>query len=176
MRYTEDNFKEIYDKTYDNNLKYIVLKTNVDDANDVIQEVYIELLNKLKKEKSIEIDNIDGFVFGITKNVLKRFYKNINLDKNIFVFSTEDTNEEIADSYSLEDDFINDTNISLIWDEIRKKEDVIQKIFYLYYVLDIKISDIAESMNIKESTIKTKIYRTLKELKEKLKKEGGLNE
>ena len=153
MRYTEDNFKEIYDKTYDNNLKYIVLKTNVDDANDVIQEVYIELLNKLKKEKSIEIDNIDGFVFGITKNVLKRFYKNINLDKNIFVFSTEDTNEEIADSYSLEDDFINDTNISLIWDEIRKKEDVIQKIFYLYYVLDIKISDIAESMNINESTI-----------------------
>lgn len=176
MRYTEDNFKEIYDKTYDNNLKYIVLKTNVDDANDVIQEVYIELLNKLKKEKSIEIDNIDGFVFGITKNVLKRFYKNINLDKNIFVFSTEDTNEEIADSYSLEDDFINDTNISLIWDEIRKKEDVIQKIFYLYYVLDIKISDIAESMNINESTIKTKIYRTLKELKEKLEKEGGLNE
>ncbi|MBR3511611.1 MAG: sigma-70 family RNA polymerase sigma factor [Clostridia bacterium] len=176
MRYTEDNFKEIYDKTYDNNLKYIVLKTNVDDANDVIQEVYIELLNKLKKEKSIEIDNIDGFVFGITKNVLKRFYKNINLDKNIFVFSTEDTNEEIADSYSLEDDFINDTNISLIWDEIRKKEDVIQKIFYLYYVLDIKISDIAESMNINESTIKTKIYRTLKELKEKLEKEGDQDE
>ena len=176
MKYTEDNFKEIYDKTYDNNLKYIVLKTNVDDANDVIQEVYIELLNKLKKEKSIEIENIDGFVFGITKNVLKRFYKNINLDKDIFVFSTEDTNEEIADSYSLEDDFINDTNISLIWDEIRKKEDVIQKIFYLYYVLDIKISDIAESMNINESTIKTKIYRTLKELKEKLEKEGGLNE
>ncbi len=176
MRYTEDNFKEIYDKTYDNNLKYIVLKTNIDDANDVIQEVYIELLNKLKKEKSIEIDNIDGFVFGITKNVLKRFYKNINLDKNIFVFSTEDTTEEIVDTYSLEDDFINDTNISLIWDEIRKKEDVIQKIFYLYYVLDIKISDIAESMNINESTIKTKIYRTLKELKEKLEKEGGLNE
>ena len=176
MRYTEDNFKEIYDKTYDNNLKYIVLKTNVDDANDVIQEVYIELLNKLKKEKSIEIENIDGFVFGITKNVLKRFYKNIILDKDIFVFSTEDTNEEISDSYSLEDDFINDTNISLIWDEIRKKEDVIQKIFYLYYVLDIKISDIAESMNINESTIKTKIYRTLKELKEKLEKEGGLNE
>ena len=176
MRYTEDNFKEIYDKTYDNNLKYIVLKTNVDDANDVIQEVYIELLNKLKKEKSIEIENIDGFVFGITKNVLKRFYKNINLDKDIFVFSTEDTNEEIADSYSLEDDFINDTNISLIWDEIRKKEDVIQKIFYLYYVLDIKISDIAESTNINESTIKTKIYRTLKELKEKLEKEGGPNE
>ena len=176
MRYTEDNFKEIYDKTYDNNLKYIVLKTNVDDANDVIQEVYIELLNKLKKEKSIEIENIDGFVFGITKNVLKRFYKNINLDKDIFVYSAEDNNEEIADSYSLEDDFINDTNISLIWDEIRKKEDVIQKIFYLYYVLDIKISDIAESMNINESTIKTKIYRTLKELKEKLEKEGGLNE
>ena len=176
MRYTEDNFKEIYDKTYDNNLKYIVLKTNVDDANDVIQEVYIELLNKLKKEKSIEIENIDGFVFGITKNVLKRFYKNINLDKDIFVYSAEDNNEEIADSYSLEDDFINDTNISLIWDEIRKKEDVIQKIFYLYYVLDIKISNIAESMNINESTIKTKIYRTLKELKEKLEKEGGPNE
>ena len=176
MKYTEEDFKDIYDKTYDNILKVIILKSNVDDANDIIQEVYIELLNKLKREKSIEIENVDGYVFGITKNVLKRFYKNINLDKNIFVYNMEENEIDFKDDYSLEEDFINESNISLIWDEIRKKEEVTQKIFYLHYVLDLKISDIAKEMNINESTIKTKIYRSLKQLKEKVMKEGDQDE
>jgi len=176
MKYTEEDFKDIYDKTYDNILKVIILKSNVDDANDIIQEVYIELLNKLKKEKSIEIENVDGYVFGITKNVLKRFYKNINLDKNIFVYNMEENEIDFKDDYSLEEDFINESNISLIWDEIKKMEEVTQKIFYLHYVLDLKISDIAKEMNINESTIKTKIYRSLKQLKEKVMKEGDQDE
>jgi len=176
MKYTEEDFKDIYDKTYDNILKVIILKSNVDDANDIIQEVYIELLNKLKKEKSIEIENVDGYVFGITKNVLKRFYKNINLDKNIFVYNMEENEIDFKDDYSLEEDFINESNISLIWDEIKKMEEVTQKIFYLHYVLDLKISDIAKEMNINESTNKTKIYRSLKQLKEKVMKEGDQDE
>ena len=176
MKYTEEDFKDIYDKTYDNILKVIILKSNVDDANDIIQEVYIELLNKLKKEKSIEIENVDGYVFGITKNVLKRFYKNINLDKNIFVYNMEENEIDFKDDYSLEEDFINESNISLVWDEIKKMEEVTQKIFYLHYVLDLKISDIAKEMNINESTIKTKIYRSLKLLKEKVMKEGDQDE
>jgi len=176
MKYTEEDFKDIYDKTYDNILKVIILKSNVDDANDIIQEVYIELLNKLKKEKSIEIENVDGYVFGITKNVLKRFYKNINLDKNVFVYNMEENEIDFKDDYSLEEDFINESNISLVWDEIKKMEEVTQKIFYLHYVLDLKISDIAKEMNINESTIKTKIYRSLKQLKEKVMKEGDQDE
>ena len=176
MKYTEEDFKDIYDKTYDNILKVIILKSNVDDANDIIQEVYIELLNKLKKEKSIEIENVDGYVFGITKNVLKRFYKNINLDKNVFVYNMEENEIDFKDDYSLEEDFINESNISLVWDEIKKMEEVTQKIFYLHYVLDLKISDIAKEMNINESTIKTKIYRSLKLLKEKVMKEGDQDE
>jgi RNA polymerase sigma-70 factor (ECF subfamily) len=88
----------------------------------------------------------------------------------------EENEIDFKDDYSLEEDFINESNISLVWDEIKKMEEVTQKIFYLHYVLDLKISDIAKEMNINESTIKTKIYRSLKQLKEKVMKEGDQDE
>lgn len=43
--------------------------------------------------------------------------------------------------------------------------------FYLYFVLDLKISDISKELDISESNVKHKLYRTIKELKTKLGKE-----
>ena len=39
-----EKFEEIYKKTYDVTLKYIICKcSNLEDVNDIIQEIYIEL-------------------------------------------------------------------------------------------------------------------------------------
>ena len=45
---------------------------------------------------------------------------------------------------------------------------MIFKIFYLYYAEGLKITEIAKELKLKESAVKNKIYRTLKELKEAL--------
>ena len=38
-----EKFNEIYDKTYNNVLKFVVCKcSNIDDVNDIVQEIYIE--------------------------------------------------------------------------------------------------------------------------------------
>ena len=42
-------FKNIYDKTYNNVLKFVVCKcSNMEDVNDIIQEIYISLYKKIE--------------------------------------------------------------------------------------------------------------------------------
>ena len=76
------NFESIYQNTYDNTLKFIVVKcNNIDDINDIIQDTYVELYNKLKR-KSIKVENEKNYIVGIAKNIIKRHYKKIQKDNN----------------------------------------------------------------------------------------------
>ena len=62
----KEQFKKIYDETYNNILRYIIIKTsNINEVNDIIQETYLELWNILKRrvlreerkfKKSIYVD------------------------------------------------------------------------------------------------------------------------
>lgn len=45
------------------------------------------------------------------------------------------------------------------------------KVFYLYFILDLKLDEISKELNINISTVKNKIYRTLKDLKKYLGKD-----
>ena len=40
------------------------------------------------------------------------------------------------------------------------------KIFYLYFVLEMTFKDISKELNLKESTVKTNLYRMVKKVKE----------
>lgn len=46
----QKNFEEIYNSTYKNTLKYIIVHcNNMDDVNDIIQDTYTEFYKKLQK-------------------------------------------------------------------------------------------------------------------------------
>lgn len=51
------------------------------------------------------------------------------------------------------------------------KDELTKKIFYLYYYMDKNISEIALLFSVKESTIKNRLYRTIRELRQNLDKE-----
>ena len=69
-------------------------------------------------------------------------------------------------------DFINKNNVEEVWDYLKKKGIIIEKSFYLYYAVGLKISEISKLLNIKESSVKNYIYRTVKELKLTFGEEG----
>ena len=46
-------FNEIYNKTYNQTLKYIICKcSNIEDVNDIIQETYLELYKAINNKKA----------------------------------------------------------------------------------------------------------------------------
>lgn len=158
------NFGSIYQNTYDNTLKFIVVKcNNIDDINDIIQDTYVELYNKLRR-KSINVENEKNYIIGIAKNIIKRHYRRIQNESDKISID-EYENIEVSDEINIEDDFITQSNAKEIWDYIRNKDLVTTKVFYLYYILGYKIEEISQEMNLNISNVKARIYRNLKEMK-----------
>lgn len=178
MKVQIDKFEKIYNDTYNRTLKYIVIKcNNIEDINDIMQDTYLELLNKMKRNKLEKVENIDNYIIGIATNIIKRYYTK-KKKENIVSYDDEDNITEllIQDDFDLEESIITKYNIDKVWEYIKNKELITIKIFYLYYGLGLKISEIAQELGAGESYIKNKIYRTLKELKkylgEEVKKNG----
>ena len=58
-----------------------------------------------------------------------------------------------------------------VWRILKKKKVVVFQIFYLYYVLEFTLKEIAKHLNLTESNVKHYLYRTINELKEKYREE-----
>ena len=65
----------------------------------------------------------------------------------------------------IETDFITKNNIESIWKYIKTEDKNIAKIFYMHFMLDMTLKEIAEQLEQNESTVKSNLYRTMKKLK-----------
>ena len=172
-------FNNIYDKTYLDLLKYVIIKChNINDANDIIQETYLELWNIINKKELLN-DNIKSYLIGIANNKIKKHYTLLQKIKTISIFEKNDKDikliDLLEDKINIENIVIQKDNWLTIWQFIKsKKNQDIPKVFYLYYKLELSIKEIAKELNESESYIKNLIYRTLKELQKKF-ENGGIS-
>ncbi len=65
----------------------------------------------------------------------------------------------------MESEIINRDNIDEIWNYINSIDINIAKMFYLHFILDMPFKEIAKELDMKESTIKSSLYRMLKNIK-----------
>lgn len=158
-------FNDIYSTTYKTTLRFFVLRCNkIEDINDLLQDTYLEIFKQIRKKRIRDIEEIQAYIIGIAKNILRKYYKN---KYNISSVQGEYIEEIISDSdFDIELQFITKDNVEKIWNYVKNKNILIAKIFYCYYYLDMKLNDIAEELQLNESTTKTYLYRTIKELKE----------
>ena len=171
-------FDDIYEKTYADILKYVIMKChNIDDTKDIMQETYLELWNLLQKKKLFDT-NIKSYLIGIANHKIKKHYTLLQKMKTISLF--EKNHQEIEwidtlpDNFDIEDMIVKQEDWDHIWRYIKKKKNQdIPKVFYFYYVSEFTIQEIATLFQVKESYIKHLIYRTLKELLDHFGKEEG---
>ena len=162
-----NKFNKIYDKTYSDILKYVIINChNINDANDIIQEIYFELWKILQK-KEINDSNIRSYLIGIAINKIKKHYTLIQKIKTISIFSKNERDIELVDNLkstiNLEDIVIKSESWNKAWDYIKSKSNNdIPKIFYLYYVLELSIKDISKELMVSESYVKNVIARSIK--------------
>lgn len=170
------DFDNIYNETYQTILRYIIGKCqNLDDVNEILQDSYVELYHTLQRKKSLKLDDVNAYLKGITKNIIKKFYRKKYKERSEVLYFANDLDyigTKKEGEQDLEADFITRENVQQIWNYLNNKNVIIAKIFYLYFNLGLKISDIAIELELTESATKNYIYRTLKELKEVFGKEA----
>ena len=164
-----EKFNDIYDKTYSDIIKYVIVKChNINDANDIIQDVYFELWKILNK-KEINDSNIKSFLIGIAINKIKKHYSLIQRFKTISFFDKDSNDIELIDNIKSDIDIenlvIKNDDWNSLWKYLKnKKNQDIPKVFYLYYKLGLSLKEISNELDKSESYIKNLIYRILKEL------------
>lgn len=150
-----DKFDMVYNESYKDISRYVVLNANnIGDVKDILQNIYLEVYKNIDKVSD------KNYVFGIAKNVLKKYYRFKFLRKD----DTEIT-DNIKSNINLEKTVMDKFDTELVWKYLKKKNNNIAKIIYLYYYEDFTIKEIANSLNLTESNVKNYIYRTLKELR-----------
>ena len=165
-------FNEIYDLTNRQTLAFITAKCgNIEEINDILQETYMELYKCLLSKGEDYIENVEAFVINIAKQkiyrhftLLQRVKANLSLsevtgkeEKTVF----DDTDWEI----DVEDSVCTNETIEEIERILATKPQEIRKIFFLRFSLDLSLSEIASLMNLGESSVKNKLYRTIKEIR-----------
>jgi len=179
-------FNEIYDATNKYILAFITAKCkNTSDINDIFQDTYMELYKILDKHGADYVKNDKIYVYRIAKHQISRHYsltERLRMFVSMTFKSEENENEEVElsekdiDSILMEDYVVNQIMLENVQKFIEQKSSDIEKIFNLFYNVGLPISEIAKELSLSESNVKNKLYRTVKELRDLLKKGGSDNE
>lgn len=164
-------FTRIYEETYDDVLKYVVCHcARLDDVNEIIQETYLAFYRALKYR---EIRDSLPYLIGIAKNKIKKHisllarFKQVSLSAEVYDDVTVD--ELLADETNVEEEIMIHLEAEEVWNRLKKKKPVIQKVFMMYFYFEMTHKEIAEALKIPESTVKTYLYRTLLEMRKVMK-------
>ena len=154
---------------FSNYIYTIVRNSNLQLLDEDIEELVSDVVFTIwKNQNKLDINKeISPYIAGITKNLIKKKYRDIKNFENI---------EEYDNSLIMDDDIelqiikseCNE-NISEQLDKLKKDD---KKIFILYYFNEKNICDIANEMNMSESKVKSKLFRIRKKLKKYLKERG----
>ncbi|WP_074407329.1 sigma-70 family RNA polymerase sigma factor [Aquimarina megaterium] len=127
---------------------------NQEDAEDLTQDVFL----KLSKSNSNGVDNLKSWVYTIAKNTITDYYRKKQLQTNSIeddTFFDYDTNE--------------DAGIELgkcVHSFVNQLPEEYRELMILSEIKEIPQKEIAEQLNINYITVRSKIQRGRKKLKE----------
>lgn len=170
VEYEQEAFVKLYNETYDDVLKYVVSKcNNAHDVPDIIQKTYLNYYERV--EKAGNVDKPVNYLFKIAKNEMNKYYRFKSMHKrDIPVFSKTEEDGEFDTLEALlvqELPEYTDVDVQEIWQYIKDRDALTFKIFVLYFYYDEKLSDIAKILNIGESAVKNRLYRTINQMRDK---------
>jgi RNA polymerase sigma-70 factor (ECF subfamily) len=167
-------FDAVYDKTYDGMRRYVAIKcADPNDISDVLQEIYLEYYRLLRRKGLDYAENDAAMVFTIAQRKVKRYYSRKEKLRKILPLVSKDLDGEeemieLPDPVSVEETVLSSVEADRIKARLARYPAETRKIVYLYYAEEMKLEDIANEMVLPLSTVKSRLYRTLRELKKNL--------
>jgi len=170
MRYTEEDFETIYRATATKLTKHVFFKVqNLQDAQDLIQEIYYELYRHMI-HCTEKIENPQAYLLQMANNELTSYYHD-KLRRPVTLIDDEiDLFESLPDDFDLETDVLNKVTADALWSEIDKLPEPDKSLLVARFKYEISFSDLSQQFHLPETTIKSKVYKALENLKKKFSK------
>lgn len=168
-------FNSVYSETFPSVSRFVVSKCgSVQESEDILQNVYARFYQRISKKGYDDIENAEAFVINIAKFECKNYFGFIKKHSSSTSFSDFTDEQMVAveaemsrEQKGLEDVLCNTLIARQIFDDIAKDDPVTGKIFYLHFVCDMKLDEVAKTLELNLSTVKNKLYRTIERQKKK---------
>ncbi len=169
-------FNDVYSATFKAVSRYVASHASrFQDSEDIIQNVYTRFYKRITEKGFGDIESPEAFVINIAKfecrTFLSSFIKRREKVRNLSDFSEEESaalDAELSRNVPLLEDVMNNKILAKqIFDDIIKNDETVGKIFYLHFVCDMKLEEVAKRLDLNLSTVKTKLYRTIERQKKK---------
>ncbi len=169
-------FDRTYERTNRSVTLFLISKCkNFTDINDVLQDVYMEYYQVLIKKGLDYIQDEEKFLISLCRKKIATYYSfweriphKMSLDEKA-EYEKESIIYELCDEMDYEEDFFEKEMIEDVKVILQQQSDEIQKIFYLYYTMELKLPQIARLLGISTQSVKNKLFRTRKLIRESLK-------
>lgn len=170
-------FNNVYDDTIRSVTRFIVSKCgNFEDAEDMVQNVYTRFYQRISQKGYEDIESPEAFLINIAKFECKTYFSVKKKNEKVSSFADYSEEEMVnieaqmsKPQKSLEDIMCNKLMAKKIFDDIVGTDEMTGQIFYLHFVCDMKLEDVASTLDVKLSTVKNKLYRTIERLRKKYK-------
>ena len=138
---------------------------NIDDAQDLAQDILLEIVRCLPKS---DVSNISAWVWKIARN---RYAKRLNGKKRVITVSLDDMS--IVDTLADDRDFFgkidgdNSGEINAVFSAVHSLAKSHRDILVDYYVNELSYSEMADKHKLSVNTVKTRLFYGKQKLKER---------
>lgn len=157
---SNSGFSKMYDEYYPKIYNYVYYRLlHRQNTEDLVSEIFIKVVTKCDTYDESKA-MFSTWIYRIAQNSLIDFYRarkvNENIDDYEFLIS-DDSEDKFSD---LENDYTKTVRILLA--ELTEDE---RSLVYMKYYEDMKNKQIAEILDMNESTVSTKFSRIMKKLR-----------
>jgi RNA polymerase sigma-70 factor (ECF subfamily) len=168
-------FNTVYSETVAAISRFVIKKCgNILDVEDILQNIYARFFRRISRKGHADIESAEAFLINIAKFECKNYFGGMRRNSSVSSF-TEFSDEQMYEieaemsrnSKQLEDVLCNEMLARQIFEDIAAYDELTGKIFYLHFVCDKKLDEVAIELDVKLSTVKNKLYRMLERQRKK---------
>ena len=169
-------FDAVYAETVSSVSRFVVSHAaRFQDTEDIVQNIYTRFYKRISEKGYKDIESAEAFLINIAKFECRSVFAGFKRRKDRDIILSEIDEEQAAaieadmsrDQKLLEDVMSDKILAKQIFNDIMSGDETVGRIFYLHFVCDMKLEEVANRLDMKLPTVKTKLYRTIEKQKKK---------
>ena len=166
MKMDKSYFEKVYEQTHRSLIKYaIVHLDDPTDAEDAVQNVYVDFYRRIMRYGHIDILSPEAFLIRMLKHEIIENYKERERRRLRFV-------DEIREDRIPAEPFEDVVMDRALAEEILKQAKLLPKEMYrtfvLYYGYEMSVSEIAKQLDVSTEAVKSRLLRARNSLKQRM--------
>ncbi len=158
-----DAFEQIYDIFINDVYRYLAVKMDVSEIQDVASEIFFKVWTKIGTFSGETRGQFKAWLFTIAHNSIVDFYRarkeNISLDN---LLELPDTNSDMDP----EDTTFKHMSVEKLLEALKELPKGYENILTLRFLQDFSNQEIAEILQMKEGNVRILVHRAIKKLRE----------